>query len=634
MNKFLLTSCVLFTCATGAIFTPPLSAETVTINTGGAIWKDTNGNQINAHGGCIIKVGDTFYWFGENQTATKKKSSGVNCYSSVDLVHWEFRRQVLSQKDPGLEDSQFERPKVLYNDKTKKFVLWAHRENLHDYSDAQAIVAQCDKPDGEYRLVKMFRPFDDKGDVKDHGKPGYMSLDCTLFQDDDGTGWFISSSNVNSDLMLYKLSPDYYDTIESYNILPQARRESPALFKRNGKYYLLTSACTSWNFNYNTLQEAEKITGPYGPQRGLITRVGDSTFNSQVCYVFPIRGSKGVTYMFMADRWKAWNLPNSRNIWLPLRFDNDAFLPMAWGDSWRINLETGEAAFPLDPEPSDDNIAKNKPVLCDKNNERNGKEPYRIVDGDKKKGWAAETGEAPQQIKIDLGKTFPLRESKITWEGNKRAYQYYIETSQDDLNWTKVVDRTDNSALAGDNNDPIHCDARYARLTITGKGDGMWFWAACEEWELISEKENVALNKKVTASSAEWGRYAEKINDGDFGAHWATNDDKPGHWAKIDLGKIVDIGACRIVWQNPGYVYRYLIEVSDDGDAWKKVIDQSANEKVVRTPVHAFNARGRYVRLTLATPDDGCWPAVAEMEVFPQGKKPPEQQYTRFRASD
>jgi hypothetical protein len=31
----------------------------------GAEWYDTDGNAIDAHGGGIIKHGDTFYWIGE-----------------------------------------------------------------------------------------------------------------------------------------------------------------------------------------------------------------------------------------------------------------------------------------------------------------------------------------------------------------------------------------------------------------------------------------------------------------------------------------------------------------------------------------------------------------------------------------
>lgn len=607
-------------------------AAPVTINTGAAIWTDTAGKQINCHGGGVLKVGTTFYWYGENRSLDGK-GVGVNCYTSTDLVHWTFKNQVLSQRDPKLSDSQFERPKVIYNATTKKYVLWAHRENLRNYADAQAVVATCDTPDGNFTLVKIFRPFDTTPGIMDHGKPGFMARDCNLFQDDDGTAWFIASANENSDLMLYKLSPDYLNTVEHFNIIPGGRREAPALFKANGKYYVLTSASTGWNPNYDTLQEADTITGPYGPQQGLISRVGDSTFNSQVNFVLPVTGSKGTTFIFMSDRWKVWNLPNSRTIWLPLRFENGKFLPMAWGDAWQLDLETGLATYPLDPVTGPENIALGKPVECDKNNEKNGKEPPRIVDGSTRTGWAADGGDAPQWIMIDLGRPTRLSESRITWEGNGRAYQYLIEVSPDGKAWRKAVDRKDNATISGTNNDPLDADARYARLTITGKGAGTYFWATCEEWELMSGGANVALGKAVTCSSAEWGRYAAKLTDGNFGSYWGTGDSKPGHWARIDLGQVRDLSACRLLFQNPGYYYQYKIEVSEDSNAWTQVVDQSANTTAVRMPVHAFKGRGRYLKLTTTGADDGCWPAIAEIEVFADGKVPPTQQYTGFLSS-
>ena len=40
----------------------------------GRVWLDTNGKPIQAHGGSVIQVEDTFYWYGEN----KEKTDGVN----------------------------------------------------------------------------------------------------------------------------------------------------------------------------------------------------------------------------------------------------------------------------------------------------------------------------------------------------------------------------------------------------------------------------------------------------------------------------------------------------------------------------------------------------------------------------
>ena len=33
----------------------------------GAVWTDTDGKKIDAHGGGVIKRGDTFYWIGQSR---------------------------------------------------------------------------------------------------------------------------------------------------------------------------------------------------------------------------------------------------------------------------------------------------------------------------------------------------------------------------------------------------------------------------------------------------------------------------------------------------------------------------------------------------------------------------------------
>ena len=54
----------------------------------GSLWLDTNGDPIDAYGGCILKSGSTYYWYGNSGIY-------VNCYSSSDLVHWTFSHAIL-----------------------------------------------------------------------------------------------------------------------------------------------------------------------------------------------------------------------------------------------------------------------------------------------------------------------------------------------------------------------------------------------------------------------------------------------------------------------------------------------------------------------------------------------------------
>lgn len=103
----------------------------------GTLWLDTDGRGIQAHGGSILQHNGIFYWYGENKdTDTHNRSVdfvGFSCYKSRDLLHWENCGLVLSAvNELGHDlhpDSVCERPSVLYNAETQKFVLWFHLDN-------------------------------------------------------------------------------------------------------------------------------------------------------------------------------------------------------------------------------------------------------------------------------------------------------------------------------------------------------------------------------------------------------------------------------------------------------------------------------------------------------------------------
>jgi hypothetical protein len=46
----------------------------------GAVWYDTDGKKIDAHGGGVVKRGDTFYWVG--QSASNSKATSYNSHGS------------------------------------------------------------------------------------------------------------------------------------------------------------------------------------------------------------------------------------------------------------------------------------------------------------------------------------------------------------------------------------------------------------------------------------------------------------------------------------------------------------------------------------------------------------------------
>ena len=208
--------------------------------------------------------------------------TGVGCYSSKDLLNWKFEGIVLPavKDDPNhdLHPSKvLERPKVVYNKKTGKFVMWAHVESA-DYSKACAGVAVSDSPVGPFVYQGSFRP------------NNAMSRDQTVFVDDDGRAYQFYSSENNETMYISLLTDDYLKPSGRFtrNFVKESR-EAPAVFKYNGKYYMLSSGCTGWDPNIAEIAVADSIMGTWKTIGNPCTGPdADKTFYAQSTYVQPV----------------------------------------------------------------------------------------------------------------------------------------------------------------------------------------------------------------------------------------------------------------------------------------------------------------------------------------------------------
>jgi hypothetical protein len=287
------------------------------------VWTDTDGNAINAHGGGLMYHGGRWYWYGEYKVGQtilpswatwecyRTDVTGVSCYSSKDLLNWKFEGLALKAEpdDPesDLHPSKvIERPKVVYNKRTKKFVMWVHAESA-DYGKAAAGVAVSDTPTGPFTYLGSFRPNDS------------MSRDQTLFVDDDGTCYQFASSENNQTMHINRLTDDYLRPDGHFvRRFVGMSREAPAVFKYAGKYYMLSSGCTGWDPNRAELAVADSIMGEWTVIGDPCTGVdADKTFYGQSTYVIPVNPRKG-QFIACFDLWKKKDLADSRYIWLPL----------------------------------------------------------------------------------------------------------------------------------------------------------------------------------------------------------------------------------------------------------------------------------------------------------------------------
>ncbi|MBO4254932.1 RICIN domain-containing protein [Streptomyces griseorubiginosus] len=308
----------------------PAQAAAQTI-TNGTRFTDTSGAAVHAHGGGVIKVGSYYYWFGEDRNADNTFRY-VDAYRSTDLKNWEFRNHVLTQSSATeLGTAYIERPKVVYNASTGKFVMWMHKENGVDYSEARAAVAVSDTVDGNYTYQGSFQPLGQ-----------YMSRDLTTFVDTDGTAYMVSAANENYDLHIYRLTADYTAIAGLVaNPWPGGHREAPALFKRGGVYFMLTSGATGWSANQQQYATATSLSGPWTSW----TNVGDSTaYNSQTAYVLTVTGTSGTSYLYMGDRWGnsfGGTVNDSRYVWLPLSFPTSTSMSMSWYPEVTVDTTAG-----------------------------------------------------------------------------------------------------------------------------------------------------------------------------------------------------------------------------------------------------------------------------------------------------
>ena len=119
----------------------------------------------------------------------------MNCYSSTNLVEWTYVGALLSRQGSGDlgPNRVVERPKVIYNDSTKKYVLYMHIDSS-SYGEAKVGVATGDSVCGSYTYRGSFQPL------------GFQSRDMGLFKDDDGTGYLLTEDVGSSSYMSFLVS--------------------------------------------------------------------------------------------------------------------------------------------------------------------------------------------------------------------------------------------------------------------------------------------------------------------------------------------------------------------------------------------------------------------------------------------
>lgn len=264
---------------------------------------DTQGKRIEAHGGGVLRVGDTFFLYGENKEKSVEGADiwhwGVRAYASTDLVVWADQGYIIP---PVLDDissplhptSQMDRPHILYNERTGKFVAWLKIVG-HDHIQSFTIMT-ADEFLGPYTIEKIgYRPF------------GFSAGDFDLDIDESSGEAFIFFQKVHTHIVVAPLSDDYLAAVEPYRLelyreLPPAVREAPVHFTRNGKHYLFTSGTSHYRPNPTEVAIADDIMGEYRTLGTLHPHDASLTsYGTQISDVIQVPGTD--FYFAIGDRW-------------------------------------------------------------------------------------------------------------------------------------------------------------------------------------------------------------------------------------------------------------------------------------------------------------------------------------------
>ncbi|SDH88654.1 family 43 glycosylhydrolase [Mucilaginibacter sp. P19] len=295
----------------------------------GEVWPDNRGEHIQAHGGGIIKIKNTYYWYGEERRrGLDSNKRYVSCYASKDLTNWTFKGDVVQMTDPENLGQRWvlERPKVFYSKKSRQYVMYFHLDNA-TYKFARVGIAVSDRPDGNFKYLKSFRPLE------------HESRDIGQFIDDDGTPYLVFEDRPLG-FHIVRLSEDCL-SIDREMCLIAEHMEGGAIVHYNGLYYAIGSALTGWKPNPNRYATAKTLKGPWSEFKDIAPKE-KNTYGSQSTLLLKVSGKKDTTVLFLGDIWKPKEQWNSRYLWMPVQIgDGKLWLPEP--APFKIDVKNGTA---------------------------------------------------------------------------------------------------------------------------------------------------------------------------------------------------------------------------------------------------------------------------------------------------
>jgi hypothetical protein len=310
----------------------------------GQLWNDSQGRPINAHGGGVLFHNGIYYWHGTHKTQGLSEKNhadgGIHCYASHDLVKWFDMGRVLylvSGDDTHdlVNECNFDRPKVVFNDKTGNFVAFFKLYlKGHGVETGFVGVALSKSPSGPFNYSHKF--------LAANSPNG--SGDFAIYQEDNGDLYHLTVRKPDKAFVVGKMNDEYLMPEGEYVVCPGILKntEAPAIVKRNGVYLLLASGSTGWEPNAARYYTSTSLAGPWeyhgNPCSGTNPHNGlgpDKTFGGQSTFILKVHGYEDA-YIAMFDINKPEHPYESQHIWLPVNIRDNKF-SIPWLDAWDMN---------------------------------------------------------------------------------------------------------------------------------------------------------------------------------------------------------------------------------------------------------------------------------------------------------
>ncbi len=277
---------------------------------------------VDAHGGHILQVGNSYFLYGDSYDCGFRLSDpatpwcGFDLYTSTDLRHWTDRGPVF---DPAVFQSQCGhgrfgcfRVDVEHNPKTGQFVLWFNDPATSD--GYQVLTSRF--PTGPWVTQPLPR----------------LAVKATWYGDEAlysrGADAWIAYTIIDGryhDIAIQPLNASWTTGAGKAVKLDETFVEAPALFERQGEWYVLYSdpACPYCSGTATAYRTAHSPSGPWSKSQ-LISR---NSCGGQPSFVSPIDNE----WVYSSDLWDHgdYNEKAARIYLTPLQFTGRALTALS-----------------------------------------------------------------------------------------------------------------------------------------------------------------------------------------------------------------------------------------------------------------------------------------------------------------